>query len=82
VWLILLVEDVYLVLCEVMVVLVFYIGNVYVIGIIGSFGVGKLILILVLVKVLCYRDFCVGVLVVDFLLLFLGGALFGDRVCM
>lgn len=47
-------------------------------GFIGFLGVGKLILMDVLIKSFRVDGYSVGVLVVDLLLLLIGGVLFGD----
>lgn len=54
--------------------------NVYVIGVMGFLGVGKLLLVDVLIKVWREVGCFVGVIVVDFLLKISGGVLFGDWI--
>lgn len=57
-------------------------GNVYCVGIIGVLGVGKLIVIEVLGMYLIECGYWVVVLVVDLLLICMGGLIFGDKIWM
>lgn len=67
---------------EIVLKIYLYIGKVYIVGIIGLLGVGKLILFDKLIRVVREEGKVVGVIVIDLIFFFIGGVFFGDRIWM